>query len=196
MPTLTGAFIVEGHGEVDAVPVLVRRIVQRAFPNLLFITPRPPFKIQRSRITHREELQKAIELFAPHVRGRGFILIVVDADDDPPCVLGPRVRELARRADIAIEVAVATREFESWFIAAAPSLPGVAGSAGPAPAAVEDIRGAKEWLSRRLGRTYKETTDQELFSRALDLDMAMAAPSFRKFHDKVIRLCESLLPQL
>ena len=35
------ASIVEGHGEVEAVPILIRRLAQSLAPNLAVVAPRP-----------------------------------------------------------------------------------------------------------------------------------------------------------
>ena len=53
-------------------------------------------------------------------------MILADSDDDPPCLLGPELLKKAMqiRPDVPIGVALAQREFESWFLAAAQSLQG------------------------------------------------------------------------
>ena len=40
--------IVEGHGEVAAVPILIRRVVESLYPELLVDTPRPIRVSQKS----------------------------------------------------------------------------------------------------------------------------------------------------
>lgn len=52
------------------------------------------------------------------------------------------------------------------------------------PSNPEAIRGAKEWLSKRMphGATYQETAHQPSFAQRFDLDAARSgAPSFDKF---------------
>ena len=47
MPIKIGC-IVEGHGDVEAVPILIRRIVQSLYPELQIDTPRP-IRVHRSK---------------------------------------------------------------------------------------------------------------------------------------------------
>jgi len=54
----------------------------------------------------------------------------------------------------------------------------------------ESIRGAKEWLSKRMqpGKAYSPTADQAALAASLDLQAARRAPSFDKFYREVVRL--------
>lgn len=86
-----------------------------------------------------------------------------------------------------------TREFEAWFLAAAPSLAGHQGFGTDlaAPSAPETIRGCKEWLSKRRpgGMPYKPRQHQPGLAAIFDLALARAnAPSFAKFCRDVERL--------
>src|SRR5829696_10503129 len=56
----------------------------------------------------------------------GGVLVLLDSDDDLPCVPGPKLLARTRqaRSDEPLGVVVARSEFESWFLAAAPSLAG------------------------------------------------------------------------
>jgi hypothetical protein len=51
------------------------------------------------------------------------------------------------------------------------------------PADPENIRAAKEWLSRHMprGRSYAETADQVAFTSQFDLEMARRSDSFDKY---------------
>ena len=111
------------------------------------------------------------------------VLVLIDADDDCPAKLGPSLlrRLRGRLPDRPSAVVLAKREFEAWFLAAARSLRGCRGLAqdlGP-PAHPEEIRGAKEWLARRMGR-YRPTLDQPALAAVMDLEEARRAPSFDK----------------
>ncbi len=92
-------------------------------------------------------------------------MILADSDDDPPCLLGPELLKKAMqiRPDVPIGVALAQREFESWFLAAAQSLQGkrsLPKDLEPPPEP-EAIRNAKQWLDGRMGtQGYSETVDQ------------------------------------
>jgi len=84
----------------------------------------------------------------------GSVLILLDCEDFCPAQLGPQLLHRATqvRADVPILVALAFREYETWFLAAAESLRGHAGIPNDltTPHNPEAIRGAKEWLSARL----------------------------------------------
>jgi hypothetical protein len=128
---------------------------------------------------------------------------LVDSDDDCPAELGPELlsRAVATRSDMPISVVLAKREYEAWFIAAAESLRGWRGLPEDleAPRAPEDIRGAKEWLKKRLrkvGRTYTETADQQALTWAFALDAAIhGSPSFKRCYQEILRLLNELQTQ-
>lgn len=94
------------------------------------------------------------------------VSLLLDADDDCPAQLGPHLLERARagRPDVRIAVVLPNREFEAWFLAAAPSLAGQHGFlASFLPVAnPETPRDCKGLLSkaRPSGHPYKETVDQ------------------------------------
>lgn len=180
------ACIVEGQGEVDAVPLLLRRIAEKiGIRGNLKIWP--PIRVRRNQVVREGELERAVELAARKIGGDGAVLIVLDSDDDCPARLGPRLlsRASAARPDIFVAVALAKREFESWFLAAAESLRGARGLQDDIepPESPEEIRGAKEWLSDRMSRdkSYSPTVDQAGLAARMDLDAARRAPSFDKF---------------
>jgi len=183
--------IVEGHGEVSAVPILIRRIS----PSTVVL---PPIRVARSTLLKPGELERAVELAARKTGGQGGILLIVDADDDCPAEQGPRLLDRMRtaRGDVSAAAVLANREFESWFLAAAKSIRGQRGLAADldAPEEPESIRGAKEWLSRRMppGQTYRETLDQPALAATFDLALARCAPSFEKFEREVLRMCREL----
>jgi hypothetical protein len=81
---------------------------------------------------------------------------------------------------------LANREFEAWYLAAAPSLAGRLGFADtfPMPEDPERPRDCKGLLTRArtAGHPYKETVDQVALASIFDIAMARAyAPSFDKF---------------
>ena len=149
------AAIVEGHGEVEAVPKLIHRIAREVIPAVTVIVG-PVLRVPASQLLKEGELERQVERAARRMECRGGILILVDCDRDGGCPAreGPALAQRARhaRSDMQISVVLAKREYEAWFIAAAESLGGQCGLsqdlvADPNP---ESIRGAKEWLSRRM----------------------------------------------
>jgi hypothetical protein len=189
------ACVVEGHGDVEAVPIIVRRIAEQLVPPVV-VQVSTPVRTPKSRLIKPVELERAVELAAR--RGGGGVLVVLDSDDDCPAQLGPALlaRAASVRNGLPVGVVLAKCEFEAWFIAAAQSLGGVLGlPVGlQAPAYPEGIRGAKEWLTDRMlgSRSYSPTVDQAVLARSFDMVDALRADSFGKFCRETKRLLEQL----
>jgi hypothetical protein len=112
---LTIASIVEGHGEVEAVPILVRRILAERHgiydPEIL-----KPHRVPRTKV-RSEALINAVTLQARRV-GCGGILVVIDADDDCAVTLAVDIKKrlpAMTEGGALVEVAIAVREYEAWF---------------------------------------------------------------------------------
>jgi hypothetical protein len=197
MPKITIASVVEGHGETFALPVLLRRFATEFELTLPLDIP-PPIRRPKDKILKRGELEKDVELASYKIEGRGAILILLDSDDDCPRDLGPQLlrRAKAVRNDIPIVVALAHREYESWFLAAGRSIAGQRGV--PAqftpPANVEQIRGAKQRISKAMLGTqvYSETVDQAALTAIMDFKEARAAKSFDRLYRKFQKLFADL----
>lgn len=191
--TLNLVCIVEGHGEIEAVPVLIRRICQIIHPDL-GLRIHHPFRVPRNRLVQPGELERAVDLAGRRAGQNGAILIVLDSDDECPATLAPKLLSRARkiRSDLPISVVLAKREFEAWFLASAESLRGRRGLSETleAPLDPEVIRGAKEWLTSHMagGRHYVETLDQSALAASFDMDRARRAPSFNKLYREVMAL--------
>ncbi|RYZ35962.1 MAG: DUF4276 family protein, partial [Myxococcaceae bacterium] len=191
--------IVEGHGEVYAAPILMRRLARILAPTD-HLEVLPPHRIPRGQLVKEDDLRRAIELTARKVGGDGRILVLLDADKDLPCVLGPQLLGLARkhRPDRAISVVIAQCEYEAWFLAAAESLRGQRGLPADlrVPPNFERIRDAKGWLRERMPQGYSETIDQAALTSVFDLEAARRADSFDKlFRDMGALLGVSVPPR-
>lgn len=193
------AAIVEGHGEFEAVPILIRRIAQKIDPGFV---PKvlPPLRVPATRLLKEGEVERSIELAARKLQGRGGIVIIVDCDWENCCPAeqGPVLlkRAVVTRGDLPIAIVLAKREFEAWFLAAAESLRGQCGLPDDLepPPDPEAIRGTKEWLTNRMppGRSYAETTDQPVFTATFDMDTARRADSFDKCYREIKNMLEQL----
>lgn len=206
MNTLHIACVVEGKGEELAIRELLQRIALRFAPGRVHVEVSRPLRFSRDKLVRQEdELIRAVELASFKLRqvalpDQGLLLVLLDADDDCPAEIGPRLLASAggRLPSVDIEVSLAMREFEAWFLAAAPSLAGQRGlPEGLArPDQPESIRGAKEWLRKKMprGHTYSPTIDQPAFVRIFDLDEAVShAPSFARFVGKIEDRLRTLL---
>lgn len=179
--------LAEGHGEVQALPALLRRIAERLRPDAL---PKiqPVIRVKRDRfVNNLDEFHRTVTLAARRAGNDGAVLVLLDADEDCPALLGPellkRFREQAPHA--LCSVVLAKREFEAWFLAAADSISGRRGLAAElsAPADPEGVGGAKSWLTQHMpgSRAYREVRDQPALSSLFDLDLARErSPSFDK----------------
>lgn len=190
--------IVEGHGEVEAVPMLLRSLWY-PLGGVGEIHVLKPIRKPRSSLVIEERTRNYVEFAArklaqqpssPHK----VILILLDADTDLPCQLGPKLVGWATtsRSDLRCMCVVANREYETWFAASAESLieRGLIKSDARIVEHPETDHVGKAWVKRWIAKgTYSETTDQAKLSAALDIALARRrAPSF----DKLCRELESL----
>lgn len=181
------ASIVEGDGEVAALPILLRRLRDEWQPGHRFAEPLPPIRVHRDRFLNREdEFRKQLLLAAAKCGEHGWILVVLDADDDCPVTLAADIHQRAMQhvPHRRLSVVIANREYEAWFIAAARSLDGYRGFQCPGDKFIdaERPRDAKGWMRRNMQRgTYSEVLDQPAFTTRIDLQLAFAnSRSFRK----------------
>lgn len=187
--------IVEGHGEVEALPPLLHRILRtEGYQGQVLVNP--PIRVKSGSFLTDDEYQKKMILLASAKAAErgGTVLILLDCEDECPAELGPGILEKARaiRSDVRMFVALSYREYETWFIAAARSLRGIRGlplNFEP-PGDPEAIRGAKEWLGRHMGSPYDPIIHQVEFSRAIDLAQARTNASF----DRLCNHMGALIP--
>lgn len=185
--------IVEGHGEVGAVPILIRRIGAELNPPVVPNISRP-VRAPRGTLLRPGELERFVMLASATVTDSGGVLVMLDADDDCPAELGPKVLQRARGAtSLPVGVVLPMREFEGWFLGSASSLAGLSGLPEDLaePHDPEGVRDAKGWLSDRIeGSTrYSPTVDQPALTAQFDLRTARDnCASFDKLWREVERL--------
>ncbi len=187
--------IVEGHGEVRAVPALIHRISAEVSVGSGVRINAPIRVSSGSFLSNEAYFRKYVTLAAAKAaQARGIVLILLDCDDECAATLAPGIleRAIAVRKDVHHLVAFAVREYETWFLAAARSLRGVHGLSPDleVPANPEAIRDAKGWLSVRMTGGYDPVIHQEELTKALDIGDARSSRSFSRFFD---RLCEVLV---
>ena len=185
--------IVEGDGEVEAVPVLIRRIGLEVSPLVPPDVSRP-IRVPRQRIVKEGELERYVRLAAARAGDDGRIVVLLDANGDCPAELASDILQRARaaRSDLRIEVVLAKREYEAWFVSAIESIAGFRGIHPDvsAPQDPESIGGAKEWLQDRMRGSYRPTADQAALTARFDMALARErCPSF----DKMWRATASVL---
>lgn len=84
---VTIASIVEGHGEVSALPKLLYRLAAE-FPMVDLRTPKPPWRRPRGSLIAPNGIEREVASNS-WVGPCGGILVVLDADDDCPAELAP-----------------------------------------------------------------------------------------------------------
>jgi hypothetical protein len=170
--------IVEGHGEVAAAPLLLRRL--RDLAQRFDWDVNAPIRRKRSELVQEDELRRSVQL-ARIQPSCSAILVLFDSDKDCPKELGPKLQGPAQEEAGAIpcRIALCHKEYEAWFLAAIESLRGERGIrddavSHPSP---EEPRGAKGHLQDRMveGQTYGERADQPALSALFDMQ-----PAYRK----------------
>jgi hypothetical protein len=197
--TLYLAPIVEGQTEERSVG----RLLQRIWTELLgsserlqvlqpsrgkrdaMISQKKPdlgHKIGQASIKLAHQLRRAPD-------GRGFLLLLLDAEGDCPKVLAPRLLRAAQKAggNANIACVLAKRMLENWIVAGATTLAGVNGLPDSLPARDQfEKRSGAAWLEAQLrrkhpNRKYKKTVDAEQFVRRMNLEECREnCPSFDK----------------
>ena len=186
--------IVEGHGEVRALPVLLRRILHEM--EVWEVGVGRPIRYSRGQLVQEPFLKMGVEL-AGRWKDCGAVLVLMDSDGECPAQLGPRLYRWAAATAVPCEVVLAHREYEAWFLAAVESLRGHGGlreDAEPYPDP-ENPRGAKAKIVERMrdGRTYLAKTDQAALSARFSLSDAYGrSRSFRKFVTAVGSLVQAM----
>jgi Domain of unknown function (DUF4276) len=190
MSRLRVAPIVEGHGEVGSVRILLRRIWESLGGEFMEVLQ--PIRQPRGRLVKKDGLSNAIQLAheklnnPPISTDPAIVLILIDADEDCPREWGPKLLDIAREVDSRMDVAcvLAKLEYETWFVAAAESLEkylelplGFIASESP-----EEARHGKGWVKQHFrGTRYSETQDQPAMTSVMDLAVCRRrSPSFGK----------------
>ena len=177
--------IVEGKGDVEAVPLLLRRFASE-YAGSAHIEIDSALRMKRSQINKQDSIQRMVQLAMR--RRADAVMILFDSDDDCPATLASEVTNWAGEVAIGAPcvTVMAHREFEAWFLASIESLRDIRGiradaKSHPYP---EVPRDAKRALKDRMiyGRGYSETTDQAAFAARFSMfDAYSKCRSFRKF---------------
>lgn len=175
--------LVEGHGEQEAVPLLLRRIAHEA--HLFDVKINEPIRRKYSELTNEDSLKKSVRLamrFRPDA-----VLIIFDTDvfnfcpktDAASFLKWARVETFGTPC----ELVMAHQEYEAWLLAALNSLRGKFGIENTATYAgdPEAPRGPKGKLESFMNPpTYIETFHQTKMTAAMDMGLAYTnSRSFR-----------------
>lgn len=186
--------IVEGQGDMQAVPLLLRRVLHEVCAR---------FDVEVLQVQKRGEWPRVKRDFDRMYRSARIestsILWVVDFDCEEcldPIIERNWLRQQVARIDPSgrVEIVFMIQEYESLFL----SDPSCICSSYPElsetttfPSEPEAVRDAKGWISNALpkGRAYKPTTDQAKLTSRLDLNrLRQTSSSYRRFEKAVISL--------
>ena len=187
--------IVEGFGEIEAVPALLWK--------LLVEMGRYDIQIEAAQNAHgcrNLTIPGGVEKFVANAwtkRDCGAVLILMDAEEQCAMQLAADFSQRIFKMGVQFPVVtvIAKCEYEAWFLASLETISGKDFDRRPGlpkdlsyPDDVEARVGVKGWITRQLpeGRIYKETLDQVAMTRLIDLEKArQRSRSFR-------RLCHAL----
>lgn len=183
--------VVEGPGDVEAAPVLLRKILWDHLNCFDIGVVKPKKAGGRSALDRAGGIEKFVE-YASYTPNCGGILVLVDSDEDCAREWAKRIGDRCREVGISVPIAVvcAVREYEAWLLASLDSIRGcgrfhddIHYDGDP-----ETLGGVKEWFTQQMppGRAYKETIDQASMTSLIDISLASAnSRSFR-------RLCHAM----
>ncbi|MDD3581204.1 MAG: DUF4276 family protein [Desulfobacca sp.] len=178
--------IVEGNGEVKAVPELLRRLldIRKRFDIEI---SKPPINAHgRGNITKPNGLENFLRVAEKRPDCKA-ILVLMDAERDCAKDVAQKLALRARNliTHIAIAVVAPNHMFENWFLASLETLAGKRGLEANLPTVnnPESIGNPKKWLTEHMGpgRIYKENLDQVAMSALINTDFVkQRSRSFRR----------------
>jgi len=184
---------VEGEGEADAAPLLVKKILseQEAWDSVYLDAD--PFRVGQINKLIKNDCKDwkrflANSLKRPNIGG---VLLLLDGDikkvaHAPFCVstvgksLSEAAREVGGASIFSVACVFARQEYESWLIAGIENLAGKTLSNGctipgnissPEGNLEESPRNAKGWLNKGIKGGYRPTRDQAALTQLLDVQV-------------------------
>lgn len=191
------SLIVEGDGEVSALPNLVNRILQTHSLNLSMFADRPKNANSRNNIIKANGLERFIGYCIADKADA--ILVLFDSDDDCPKTLAQDFYKRVQRMNIHIPIALvcAKREYEAWFLANIEALiqNGLLNlNTTYDTSKIEEKRDVKGWLSSNMpSGKYKEVTDQLKMTRYIEFERTSdLSRSFRRLMHAIEELIDAI----
>ncbi len=186
--------LVEGPGDKQAAPILLRRLLQEQLQRYDWVVDAKHVM----EVGGLAKLRKRLADFIEHLRGKTCdgALILLDLEDQLPCEEGPALAEeiaALQALPFPVVVVFAYQEYEAWLLA---SLASIAARSPHFPNDLtypenpEGKRNAKGELDKRMPPLvkYKEVLHQAEFTKFLDFKQARRAPSFQRLERAVAEL--------
>lgn len=179
--------IVEGHGEVESVPLLVRRVLQEELQRYDILPAKAINTKGKGTLMHR------IKNFLSLAAGGDAVLVVFDADEHCALELVKEICDSCRGISASTPVAVvcAVRAYEAWLLASIETVfPGQA-TMSSKPETLPNPKSALRDIAPD-GR-YRETEHQVRLTSRIDIDIASAnSRSFRRFCHAIKELVKAI----
>jgi Domain of unknown function (DUF4276) len=207
---------VEGSGEVNAAPALVKRLLSESSAWSSLILAPTPFRVRGWGYLLREkgkELIRYLKAAAVDHRPLGGVLLLLDGDIkgqgtfcawNKACEVSKFAREAGGGSRFSVATVFAVKEYETWLIAGVESLAGKQlpdGRRGVNPSAMapsgnleEAPRNAKGWLNTQMSQGYKPAKDQAALTQMVDLNTIRkrGLRSFRRLENALQQLVEAI----
>jgi Domain of unknown function (DUF4276) len=207
---------VEGEGEADSVPTLVRRLLTDQGDWYEVFLDDNPFRVGSVNRLVKEDFREWKRLLRAALKRRnvGGVLMILDGDvrkvgADEFCAaavaksLAGAAMHVGAGEGFSVAVVFARQEYETWLIAGVASL---AGQSLPDGRLIKSIakapegdleagpRNAKGWLGTIVEGGYKPTRDQAALTRLVDLDVIRGRKlrSFRRLESAVSSLLAAI----
>jgi hypothetical protein len=210
--------LVEGQGDVEAAPILLKRLLNEYGAFDAVFLDQHAFRVgEYSSVCKNEFAQWRRWLLAAARRPNlGGCLLLLDGDSrvkdhgQPFCAMhaARRLAEEARKVGagtlFSVAIVFACMEFESWLIAGAESLAGKQFPDGrqELPDSIEQLppkpelapRDAKGWFQNLLKTGYKPTRDQAELTKLVDIDLVRQQDmrSFRRLESAIKELVSAV----
>jgi hypothetical protein len=207
---------VEGEGEAEAMPRLVKRLLTESNAWDAVSLDENPFRVGEVNKLVKGEYQEWKRKLAASLKRRkvGGVLLLLDGDikksETGVFCAAEVAKSLAREAAevgggkiFSVAVVFVRQEFESWLIAGIESLAGkslpdgrvVNRDAKPPDGDLEESpRDAKGWLNKVVDGGYKPTRDQAPLTEMIDLQSIRARNlrSFRRLEAALLELVSAI----
>ncbi|QRN96193.1 hypothetical protein JRI60_45445 [Archangium violaceum] len=186
--------VVEGEGEVAAIPNLCARVMAYLGVQGWVVDPEPIRRKRSALVDARhprprrpcreDEVVKAMVLAQRRPRPGNAVLLLCDEDEDCAAVWGPDATRVMRRLGAGVAV-MAVHEYEMWLLLSRPDAELMAaGVAVPVSG-----RGAKGTM-RKLVPDYSPTVHQLQETRRIDIGfLRERSASFDKLVRSIAELC-------
>ena len=188
--------VVEGHGEVEAVPALCAKIKDYLVAWTWIVDPQPIRQPRSSlvdevgtsplRLAQREGLERVLGLAAK--RPADGVLVLCDADDDCAATWGPSAQAIVSSRVRGATVMV-VREYEAWLLASA------YGRASLGGRPIDQIRDAKKRMTT-VKAGYKPTVHQLELTQTIDVaKLRELSASFDKLVRSLAKIFDAVDPR-